>query len=120
METFSSHNSPKYICECCDIKTNNKKDYYKHILTAKHKKLSNVNNELTHFPKTHEKTTYFTCKNCDKEYLSRVGLWKHKQKCNIKQSNEEDEYMYQGINIKDKDALVLHLLKQNCILCDTR
>jgi hypothetical protein len=114
METFSSYKSPKYICVCCDIKTNNKKDYTKHILTAKHKKLSNVNHELTNFPKTHEKTTSFTCKNCDKEYLSRVGLWKHIKKCNIEQPNKEhDKYMYQGINIKDKDALVLHLLKQN-------
>ena len=32
----------------------------------------------------------------------------------IKHENEDnDEYTYQGINIKDKDALVLHLLKQN-------
>ena len=114
METFFPHNFPKYICDCCDIKTNNKKDYTKHILTAKHKKLSNVNNELTIFPKTHEKTASFTCKNCDKEYLSRVGLWKHVKKCNIEKLTENDgEYMYQGINIKDKDALVLHLLKQN-------
>ena len=68
------------------------------------------------------KTNQYTCENCDKIFKNRSGLWKHKQKCNI--NNEEDtdedededednEYMYQGINIKDKYALVLHLLKQN-------
>jgi hypothetical protein len=68
------------------------------------------------YPKNDEDITLFTCKNCKKTYFSRVGLWKHKQKCNFTDecdNNDEDKYMYNGINIKDKDALVLHLLKQN-------
>ena len=28
----------KYICDLCDYKTNNKKDYTKHTLTRKHKR----------------------------------------------------------------------------------
>jgi hypothetical protein len=54
-------------------------------------------------------------------------LWKHTKKCcveteytqndnkNNDNDNDDDDkmYMYQGINIRDKDALVLHLLKQN-------
>lgn len=114
MVTNSSHISPKYFCECCNIKTNNKKDYTKHILTSKHKKLTSVNTTETFLPQNSEKTHIFTCKNCNKEYLSRVGLWKHNKTCiHNQQDTEVDEYMYQGINIKDKDALVLHLLKQN-------
>jgi hypothetical protein len=35
------------------------------------------------------------------------SLCAHKKKC------KDDEMIYDGINIKDKDALVLHLLKQN-------
>ena len=35
---------PKYECENCDIKTNNKKDFEKHILTAKHMKLVSGDN----------------------------------------------------------------------------
>jgi hypothetical protein len=49
----------------------------------------------------------YQCKNCNKEYASRTGLWKHNKSCNI------NEDMYQGINIHDKDALVIHLIKQN-------
>jgi hypothetical protein len=128
METNISHFFPKYFCEYCDIKTGNVKDYNKHVLTAKHKKLTTVNTEETSFPQNNKKTTIFTCENCNKEYFSRVGLWKHKKHCvsinkeDEKESEEEDkkeyekeddEYMYQGINIRDKDALVLHLLKQN-------
>ena len=32
----------KYICEVCDDKTNNKKDYTKHTLTRKHKRKVNA------------------------------------------------------------------------------
>jgi hypothetical protein len=45
------------------------------------------------------------------------SLCKHKKTCcceiNTNDKEDDDENMYQGINIKDKDALVLHLLKQN-------
>jgi hypothetical protein len=105
--------SPKFVCETCNIKTSNKKDYNKHILTAKHKMLTNVNELGTNCSKIPEKNKDYTCEKCNKIYLSRVGLWKHKKKCNNLIESENNEYMYQGINIKDKDALVLHLLKQN-------
>jgi hypothetical protein len=114
MDTNLSQISHKFICECCNIKTNNKKDYNKHILTLKHKKLSNVNIIETFVPKNNNECPIFTCKNCNKEYFSRVGLWKHKKKCLTKDEDDnENETMIDGINIKDKDALVLHLLKQN-------
>ena len=38
---------PRYSCDCCHIKTNNRKDFEKHVLTAKHSKLTNVNTQLT-------------------------------------------------------------------------
>jgi hypothetical protein len=42
------------------------------------------------------------------------SLWKHKQKCTYTEEKDNDkETMIDGINIKDKDALVFHLLKQN-------
>ena len=80
METFFPKKSPKYFCNFCLTSTNNKKDYEKHLLTAKHSKLTNGN---TFFPKnpqtiTHDKTT---CNFCNKEYSSRAGLWKHKKTC---------------------------------------
>ena len=38
MLTDFSQNIPKFFCEFCEIKTNNKKDFSKHLLTSKHKK----------------------------------------------------------------------------------
>ena len=111
METNISQISLKFICECCNIKTNNKKDFKNHILTAKHKKLTNINKMETCCSQNSEKSTNFACKNCNKKYNSRVGIWKHNKIC--KKIDEEDDDYYEGINIKDKDALVLHLLKQN-------
>ena len=81
METNFTQISPKFICECCNIKTNNKKDYAKHILTSKHKKLTSVNKMETDFTQNIKKTQFFTCKICNKEYFSRVGLWKHNKIC---------------------------------------
>ena len=40
MSTILSPKIPlKYACEACDYSTCNKKDYNKHLLTDKHKKL---------------------------------------------------------------------------------
>jgi hypothetical protein len=44
-------------------------------------------------------------------------LCAHKKKCiKIDEEQTEENGYYEGINIKDKDALVLHLLKQNGML----
>ncbi len=50
METNLPILSHKFSCICCTIRTNNKKDYNNHILTAKHSKLTTVNNEETIIP----------------------------------------------------------------------
>ena len=110
-ETISSQISSKFICNCCNIKTNNKKDFNKHILTSKHKKLTQVKTMEHICPKNSETPIVYTCKHCNKQYKSRVGLWKHNKQC-IDKEKDDDNY-YEGINIKDKDALVLYLLKQN-------
>jgi hypothetical protein len=107
MLTKITQNIPKYFCEYCNIKTNNKKDYEKHIMTAKHSKLTNVNKMLTENPQK-DSICDFMCQNCNKEYKSRVGLWKHKKICNIDIISETDK----DENI-DKDQLILMLVKQN-------
>jgi hypothetical protein len=96
---------PKYYCVCCNTKTSNKKDYEKHLLTSKHTKLTNVNKTLTSSAPKNE----FICQNCDKEYKSRVGLWKHKKSC-IEIINYDTEKKDDMI---DKDQLILMLIKQN-------
>jgi hypothetical protein len=108
MLTKISQKTPKYFCEYCNIKTNNKKDYEKHIMTAKHSKLTNVNKMLTNSPQK-DSDCDFTCENCNKEYKSRVGLWKHKKKCNIDVITDIDN----KDETVDKDQLILMLVKQN-------
>lgn len=73
METKITPKNPSFFCEKCDFKTNNKKDFSRHILTAKHKWKQNQD-----FSK---KKPQFTCKICSKIYNSRSGLYKHSKKC---------------------------------------
>ena len=102
METIFPKISHRFYCINCKIQTNNKKDYSKHLLTAKHQKLTNVN-------KITPQHTY-SCEHCHKPYLSRVGLWKHSKKCGEQKSSE---YELTADEIDDKNALILQLLKQN-------
>lgn len=69
----------KHICKLCDYITISKKDYKKHLLTAKHIKRENGNElevlEVTNIPE-------FICK-CNKKFITHGGLWKHKNKCKL-------------------------------------
>jgi hypothetical protein len=112
MEGFSdkktSKNISNFYCNSCDFRCSKKGDWNRHIVRPKHIKVTQGDAQVT------EKTSVYTCDLCNKKYLSRNGLWKHKQKCITKDEEKDDkEIMFDGINIKDKDALVLHLLKQN-------
>jgi len=98
MLTNSPPKFPKYLCEKCQMKTNNKKDYTNHLLTAKHYQLTNVNK----FPA-------YVCKNCKKIYRSRVGLWKHNKTCD-KICDDESDYKSDDVSLKN---LVLTLALQN-------
>jgi len=103
---------PKFCCDLCSYYTAYSKDFNKHILTKKHISMSE---EIDGNIKEMKKILF--CENCDKTFKTSSGLWKHKKTCcceiNTTDKEYDDEYIYQGINIKDKDALVLHLLKQN-------
>jgi hypothetical protein len=117
-------NSPKYYCENCNIKTNNKKDYEKHLMTSKHKnnttvnvQLTNMDDSLTQIPQNNVVCHDYICKNCDKEYKSRVGLWKHKKKCDTdnecKSTNSENAFEdLNNIDITDSN-IIIQLIKQN-------
>jgi antitoxin component HigA of HigAB toxin-antitoxin module len=76
-------------------------------MTLKHSKLTSVNKSLTKNPKKNENTEIFSCQQCSKEYKSRVGLWKHKNKCTIKKNNDLIPN-----EPSDKD-LIMILIKEN-------
>jgi hypothetical protein len=95
-------NFMKYYCQWCDFKCFQKCDWDRHIVRPKH--LFNKDGSNLEVKKLEKN---FFC-DCNKKFKTSSGLWKHKQKCSYTDIQSID-----GINIKDKDALVLHLLKQN-------
>ena len=122
METFGNKNQQnsafKYYCSFCDYGTSRKCNYDTHNSSLKHYKNTKMETFLIKNQQIQQSNTqpiYYQCELCKKMFKNRSGLWKHKQKCNFIHDdiNYNTEDMYQGINIKDKDALVLHLLKQN-------
>ena len=91
-----------YYCENCDYGTCKKSSFKNHGDSKKHK--SNIINE--NYAKLC--STKYQCEKCEKKFNERTGLWKHKKKC----LTDNAQYI-DGININDKNALVIHLLKQN-------
>lgn len=60
----------KFNCLSCKFKTNKKCSYDSHLLTKKHINIDKCSIENN-----------FECKNCNKKYKSKAGLWKHKKNC---------------------------------------
>ncbi len=82
-----------FSCEICNYQTSNKKDYSKHLLTAKHKK-------MTFDVKSHNKA--FQCE-CGKWFTYRQGLHRHKKTCPF---TEE-------IDNQPTTGSIVELIKQN-------
>lgn len=76
METKKPQKNPSFFCKNCDFRTNNKKDYARHLLTPKHLRKQNQDFD--------KKNPIFSCKFCSKIYISRSGLYKHSKKCQEK------------------------------------
>ena len=110
----------KFLCELCDYSSSRKSSYDKHILTAKHMKNHSVNNMLTESCKKvatveeNTKNDILLCKNCDKEYKSRVGLWKHKKECvcSLQKCEIVEKETKQRHEPTDKE-LIMMLIKEN-------
>jgi hypothetical protein len=107
-------NPKEFYCEECNFICSNKKDYNRHLMTAKHQtrtKLT-INTQL--------RSKIFDCE-CGKVYKARNSLWYHKQKCTYVDNMNEDNpaeiqnsIEYVNANEPTSDAsTILLLLKQN-------
>ena len=98
----------KYECKCCDYFTDSKKDYNKHLLTAKHKKslLAIESNEFV--PKNPE-IKFYICKKCDRNFKSQSGLWRHSKTCNFEECQEIKE---EQKSKSSTDETLISLFKQ--------
>jgi len=79
---------PKFLCENCQYKTNNKKDYDKHLGTSKH--ISETTKETNETYETQEniQKIHHKCE-CGILCNSRTTLWRHKKKNNCIQNNKD-------------------------------
>ena len=107
MTVFLGKFQDQYICDFCNLQTNNKKDFEKHKLTAKHLKAINGNN-LCVLNGDKFKNVPIACQ-CGKIYKHHSSLWKHKKTCVNKNTQSELDMVQ---NMSDKD-LVMYLLKEN-------
>ena len=109
MSTHLSQKIPlKYACEVCDYSTCNKKDYNKHLLTDKHKKLD----MSTDFNNKSQEIPILSVCECGKAYKERSGLWRHKKKCTLQPFYDSDEECLSkpANEPTDKDLIMLLII----------
>jgi hypothetical protein len=97
-----------FYCEKCDFRCCKKYSWERHIDTAKHLQETNGNILETESGKKGQKEK-ICCENCDKEFKTRSGLWKHKKICNEDIKNNE----HPQNNENDDKELIMMLVKQN-------
>ena len=102
-----------FVCKNCNYKTSKLADYNKHLLTSKHKKNSYGNTLET---KNRQKvanneiidiSNQISCNNCQRIFMTRSGLWKHKTKC----KELDNKIVSQENNISSD--LIVKILNEN-------
>ena len=116
METLGNsiqqNSAKKYCCVVCNYNTDRKCNYDAHLISTRHITKS-ANGTIGNQNKQKISELNYSCQQCKKEFVNRSGLWKHKQKCNLKEATtliskdekEKDEPI-------DKELFIM-LLKQN-------
>jgi len=111
MET--NKKSPKipkiFSCFFCDYYTSNKKDFIKHTLTPKHKRLTNTKGFANENPQKSPHHKFHVC-ICGKAYKHSSSLCKHKNLC--KKYNITSDKNSNASEIIDKE-LILLLIEQH-------
>ena len=112
-------NLTRFVCNYCDFKCYMKCDWERHIVRPKHLHAVEGNLELN---KKLKKT--YNC-DCTKTFMSKSGLWKHKNVCNqiinIKEEVEKEEVEKEEVEKEsneilekeNKDKLIQYLINEN-------
>ena len=109
---FGGDSAAKFYCESCDYSTCRKCHFDDHLISSRHCKRKQMEtNGNTIVGKTSVHCNI--CETCCKEFSSRSGLWKHKQKCSLNIKNDSiintNNNMLTGLT----EQLVIELVKQN-------
>lgn len=138
METFGTKFDKKikeiFHCKNCDYSTSYKSEFDRHCSTRKHTDFQSRKLLETILPKKSRDIDEFglKCLNCNREFETKSGLWKHTQKCTggkhndvveilLKQNQEYKEMLCNIISKKDEDLknVVVEICKNmqtnNCI-----
>jgi len=101
-------NAKEFTCEKCDFKCCKLSNYTTHILTRKHKMLTNIDT------KNAENAEKIIC-NCGKEYRHRQSLSIHKKKCFQKEEEEggKEELSENNDETNISSELILEIIQQN-------
>ena len=108
-DNLGTKSANNYICEICNFNTSKKSDYNRHLLTLKHKNLTNPD-------KKNEKS--YLC-NCGKIYKHRQTLYTHKKSCNYELINSDISNNLQCQIIENNEdnldykAMFLEMVKKN-------
>lgn len=81
---LSPKSSNKYYCEECNYSTSRQSQYNRHILTPKHKILTDTNKKVPKSSKVYE------CE-CGKSYKHRASIFNHKKKCSFNEEEKEEK-----------------------------
>ena len=113
MSTEIKQNQPKnYECGFCNYYTSKKSNYDNHLLTSKHEKNTNFNILSTKTSQNKQIVT-LSCKNCNKCFKERTGLWKHLKKCNNNLNITNDNNSNKNNEIVNLTNLICELVKTN-------
>jgi len=89
MDDKKTPKNPKnFYCVTCDFRSSNKKDYNRHLSTAKHLRMTQC------LQIDDKKTPLHFTSECGKSYKYRQSLYRHKLKCKllgISPQNKEKE-----------------------------
>jgi len=101
---IQQNSAMKYYCTICDYGTCRKCNYTTHLNSSRHCENSSkelFGNEIQQkFSKIQR-----ICENCNKDFKTSSGLWKHKQKCNLIAQPTSNEH-------SDKEVIMM-LIKEN-------
>lgn len=124
MESEKTQKNPKFSCIDCSFSTSNKKDFNRHMTTRKHLDRSkHGQNGIIEKQENPQliKAVILVCTSCNKQYISRGSLWKHKQKCKqnepVNEANEINNYIPNPPVTKPDTTItndmIFELIKQN-------
>jgi hypothetical protein len=108
-----------FVCQDCDYSTSRRSQYDRHLLTAKHQNVDNVDKNVDKkVPKSSKKLCKEMDDNgekyqclCGKLYKHRQSLSLHKKKCDYKMDDNGTDI--KECNQKITTSLVMELIKQN-------